>query len=100
MEEIENVERGSCSVKCIQVLLFRHSFQHGIVFIVSANSEGMCVHYKTLKISIGTILSTNFVAGSWHRALYVFVSFHYHPKLIIQVVFTHFTANEAEAKRG
>lgn len=81
----------SCSVKCIQVLLFRHSFQHENVFIAFANSEGMYVHYKALKLSVGTIWSTNFVAGGWYRALYVFMSFHYHPKIIVQVVYPFYS---------
>lgn len=80
MEEIKNVESVSCSVKCIQVLLFRHSIQNGNVFIVFADFEGMYVHCKTLKLSIGTILSTNFVARSGHKAFYIFMSFNYYPR--------------------
>lgn len=40
----------------------------------------MYADYRTPEQSI---LSTTFVAGTWHRVVYVFMSFTYHPMLIV-----------------
>ena len=83
-EERKDGETASCCVKCVQVSLLRQmacedSFQNGNVLIVFADFKGIYAHYKTLKL--GTILSANFVAGTWRRALYAFMSFNYHSNL-------------------
>lgn len=78
----------SYSVKDIQVvwltqMVCEDSFQDGNLFIVFADFRGKYAHYKTLRLLRGTILSTFFVAGTWHRALYAFIPFNYHSALIV-----------------
>lgn len=75
--------RVSFSIKDTQVSSLRQmawddSRQNWNIFNICADFKGRHAHYKTSKLSIGTILSPNSVAGTWHRAVSVLMSLSYH----------------------
>ena len=87
-QRCKDIERVSCSVKhtqdsLLRQMAFEDSIQNENIFIVFAGFKGMYTCHKTPNLSEGPILSTVFVVGTWHRALYVYMSFNYHPERIV-----------------